>query len=222
MKKQITAIVLCTVLLLTTFAACGKKYLVITDEEGYTHYAVTNENGNTVINSDGNIAVFNTDKNGDAVTNNDGSLYTEGVTFPAAVVNGNYFETADFRWEFSDEWNLAPNQITKKDSSLRVTLYTEQDMNYDDLMEKVRKGVEILGDEGREAMQVTETPVEVPGIVQASKISVTAEAEDGSGTYHQTYYFSIRNTAYTIQVVCDLAEKETANFDGMFMFFVLK
>ncbi|MEG1845793.1 MAG: hypothetical protein RR239_02720, partial [Oscillospiraceae bacterium] len=78
MKKQVVAIILVMVLVITTFAACGKKYKMFTDKDGVKHPMVIDGEGNTVRNPDGNIAVYQTDKNGEVVTDKDGKDVING------------------------------------------------------------------------------------------------------------------------------------------------
>ena len=87
MEKKIIAVACVLVILAVTLAACGSKYLVITDEHGYTHLAVTDAEGNTVLDENGDIQVYVTDESGDPVTLENGAYDVAAVTFPDAVAD---------------------------------------------------------------------------------------------------------------------------------------
>lgn len=130
MKKQVLAIILATLLILTTFVSCGKKYLVYTDPDGVEHPVLTDAEGNTMVNKFGQIVVGVTDSRGRLVTDENGENETRGVVFPSSISNGNLYETPDFKWEVpSDLWYFEGNTLHKKDSDiyLEVSIISEQE-----------------------------------------------------------------------------------------------
>lgn len=227
MKKSVISIILCTILILTTFAACGKKYLTITDKDGVTHLLLTDTDGNTVINSDGNIAVVNTDANGKVVTKKGGEIYTEGLTFPEVVLNSkdNIYETADFQWKLPEEWILGEISLSKKDSNTTVTISNfGTELEWSKAVYDAQQNILKLTDEQREALQPAQPSFSIAGIAQSAKFTMIIPVEDASeeSRYMQNYYLNIKGNLYQITVLCDLSEKDQNNFDGLFAFFNVK
>lgn len=128
MKKQVFAILLATLLILTTFAACGKKYLVYTDKDGVKHALLTDAEGNTMVNAFGQLVVGVTDKNGKLSKDADGNYETRAVEFPSSISNGNVYETANFKWEVPKNlWYFDENTLYKKDSEINIAISTVTD-----------------------------------------------------------------------------------------------
>lgn len=228
MKKSIIAIILCTALILTTFAACGKKYLTITDDDGVTHFLVTDDNGNTVINSDGNIAVFNTDKNGKEVTEKGGEIYTEGLSFPNAIIDSgkNIYETADFQWKLPEDWTLSELLLTKKDSDTSVQISNfGTDLEWSKAVYEAQENIKNFPEDKRAAYQPSQADFSLDGVAQAAKFTMILPVDESSGEdskYIQNYYLNINGNLYQFNVLCNLSEKDANNFDNMFAFFLVK
>lgn len=104
MEKKIIAVACVLVILAVTLAACGSKYLVITDEHGYTHLAVTDAEGNTVLDENGDIQVYVTDESGDPVTLENGAYDIGGIPFPSLVSDGDTIETPEYTLTMPDGW----------------------------------------------------------------------------------------------------------------------
>lgn len=223
MKKSVIAIILCTVLILTTFAACGKKYLTITDEDGITHFLLTDDNGNTVVNADGNIAVVNTDKNGEIVTEKGGEIYTEGLTFPSVVISkDNIYENVDFQWKFSDEWTLSPLSIENKNKKYSITVSTVEG-SFSDAIKAAQDEINSFSEEFYNLLKPTEQAFSIIGARQAEKFTYTHGYPDDPETkYVCAYYIEINNTVYFISTSQPYADKDSFNFDNMFTFFLVK
>lgn len=130
MKKQVLAILLATLLILTTFAACGKKYLVYTDADGITHPVLTDAEGNTMLNEYGQIVVGVTEKNGKLVTDANGEYETRAILFPSSIANGNVFETPHFKMTVPEkQWYFEDTTLYKKDSEIRMDIIAMDDEN---------------------------------------------------------------------------------------------
>ena len=122
MEKKIIAVACVLVILAVTLAACGSKYLVITDEHGYTHLAVTDAEGNTVLDENGDIQVYVTDESGDPVTLENGAYDVAAVTFPDAVADGDTLETPDYTLTMPDGWTASDSGRFYRDDTENVYL----------------------------------------------------------------------------------------------------
>ena len=122
MEKKIIAMACVLVVLAVTLAACGSKYLVITDEHGYTHLAVTDAEGNTVLDENGDIQVYVTDESGDPVTLENGAYDVAAVTFPDAVADGDTLETPDYTLTMPDGWTASDSGRFYRDDTENVYL----------------------------------------------------------------------------------------------------
>lgn len=128
MKKQVLAIIFATLLILSTFAACGKKYLVYTDSDGITHPVLTDAEGNTMVNKFGQIIVGVTDSRGRLVTEENGEYETRGIVFPSSISKGSLYETPDFKWEVpADLWYFEGNTLYKKNSEIYLDISITKD-----------------------------------------------------------------------------------------------
>lgn len=220
MKKQIFAIVLCTVLFLTVFAACG-RYLTITDKEGFTHLAVLDENGNTVVDENGHIAVFNTDQDGKPVTDEAGEVVRNGVTFPEVVIGRRRYETPDFIWEFSGRWKISEDGLKKKGSSLKIEISSFQ-KPYDKVIGEGEKFLAAFGEDLLQKLDVKKEPFSLAGASEAVKYTLTAPKEEGGTIYFAIYYLKIHDRTYSVKISCDGEEKDEVGFDNLFAFFKVK
>lgn len=109
---------LATLLILMTFAACGKKYLVYTDQDGVEHPVLTDAEGNTMVNTFGQIVIGVTDSRGHLVTDENGENETRAIVFPSSISNKNVYEPPNFKWEVPEKiWYFDGNKLLKKDSA---------------------------------------------------------------------------------------------------------
>lgn len=107
MNKKIIAVFCVVILMASVFSACGNKgYLLMKDEHGVKHAYVTDENGSTVLNEQGNIRVYETDKNGNIAKDKDGNPKENSVKPPKAVVKGNEYRTPNFKFVAPAGWKV--------------------------------------------------------------------------------------------------------------------
>lgn len=123
MEKKVIAIVGAVVLLISVFAACAKKP-TIKGNNGIEYAVVTDDEGNTVINEDGEVVIYVTDEHGKYVKDGNGERQTNYIEFPDSIINGNTYETADYVLTFPEEnWTvLGSGTYTKKDTNDKVTI----------------------------------------------------------------------------------------------------
>ena len=149
MEKKIIAVACVLVILAVTLAACGSKYLVITDEHGYTHLAVTDAEGNTVLDENGDIQVYVTDESGDPVTLENGAYDVAAVTFPDAVADGDTLETPDYTLTMPDGWTASDSGRFYRDDTenvyLQITNFGElEDQTLDTYVASMQENINAL------------------------------------------------------------------------------
>ena len=105
MEKKIIAIALVLVFMVTVFVGCskGKKYI---DDDGVEHLLHLDEEGNTILNDEGNLEVYVTKPNGSIKKDKDGKPMVGYVPFPEKAISGNTFETPYYKITLSEEWVL--------------------------------------------------------------------------------------------------------------------
>lgn len=216
MKKQIFAIFLVTVMILGTFAACGKKYLLYTDSDGVTHPLLTDEDGSTMLNEYGQIIVGVTDERGKLVTDKDGANETRAVVFPSSLSSGNVFETPDFKLTLPEDiWMTDGNTIYKKDSEIHISVNSNN--HGVSLAETMEQNVETLekmvaaSDETnkftyeQELFQMDAGPAAVRYICNLYENDVLKERRE-------SIFFEIDDVLYNFICVVPADEIDTVNF----------
>lgn len=215
MKKQVVAIILVTVLVLTTFAACGKKYKLYTDKDGVKHALVTDEEGNSVRNPDGNIAVYETDKHGDIVTGEDKAPVTNGLKFPGIITTKNEFEMQDFKWAFSDEWELQDETAKKKNTSITLNISQPISTTYDQIVATRDEQLKQPVDTADGKVESEKQEISFTGMTKAVVYKHTVTTPSANA-YTENYVFEIRGTVYTANFTCDLKDKDLIDFSNIF------
>lgn len=109
MKKnsiiRIIAIVLVLVLAIVLFAMFFRqKKEVYVDADGYTHYLMLDDEGNTILNDNGNIVAYATDADGDMYKDEEGEYVTVAVDFPKSVIKERSVETPEYKLTMPEGW----------------------------------------------------------------------------------------------------------------------
>lgn len=124
MHNKIIAAACVVLLLIATFAACG-KVPTIKMKEGMEYPLVTDEAGSTVLDKDGNVLVYVTDEHGKYVKDESGERQTNAVTFPAVVVKDGKVETADYVLSVPEGWTADSNGRLTKENTGDAKVYIE-------------------------------------------------------------------------------------------------
>ncbi|MEG1835379.1 MAG: hypothetical protein RR229_04555 [Oscillospiraceae bacterium] len=217
MKKQVVAIILVMVLVITTFAACGKKYKMFTDKDGIKHPMVTDAEGNTVRNPDGNIAVYQTDKNGEVVTDKDGKDVINGIRFPDYIVDGQLIEMKDFKLELSKEWVIEGKEAKRKDSTIIMTFELRDTLTFNDALKANTDGFQDSAD-GKIKVEKSEEQAAIPGMEKTArqKIIITNSEMPEEGMYIENYVFQINSRVYQLGFICNEKDKDLMDFATIF------
>lgn len=119
MQNKIIAVICVLLLLVTLFAACGKK-VIIEGKNGQEYIAVTDDEGNTVLNDAGEIVVYVTDENGKYVEDANGERQTNAVTFPNQVTGEHSIATPQYRLTMPEDWTLGEDGIFLRNNNENV------------------------------------------------------------------------------------------------------
>lgn len=219
MKKQVLAIMLATLLILTTFAACGKKYLVYTDDAGVEHPVLTDAEGNTMVNEFGQIVIGVTDSRGHLVTDENGENETRAVAFPSAIVKGNLYETANFKWEVPEKlWYFEGNTLHKKDSGVYITISVASD--YEDLA-NLEEGMDTKLDSMASQSNGQLTSEKSKWVIEAGPKALQYDytIKDQDGNLHEQradiFFSTADGTIYRLLCVVPAAEANSVSFTDM-------
>lgn len=122
MHNKIIAVICVVLMLATLFAACGKK-VIIEGKNGQEYVAMTDEEGNTVLNESGEIVVYVTDDRGKYVKDANGEPQTNTVTFPNVAVGKDKIETADYVLTIPEGWISDSNGVIYQKDHDQIRLF---------------------------------------------------------------------------------------------------
>lgn len=213
MEKKIIAVACVLVILAVTLAACGSKYLVITDEHGYTHLAVTDAEGNTVLDENGDIQVYVTDESGDPVTLENGAYDVAAVTFPDAVADGDTLETPDYTLTMPDGWTANSNgRFTRDDNEnvyLQITNFGElEDQTLDTYVASMQENINVLLEQTQQEYPSASVEYSNHTLSQANRMDsrvVEFRVPDADGNmayYAMNVYFVYQGELFKVDYIC--------------------
>ena len=111
MDKKIIAVICASLIVISVaFASCGKKKPTINAKDA-TYEVVTDEEGNTVLNENGEIEIYVTDEDGKKVTDENGEIKTGAVPFPNQITDGVFHETKYFKMVYPNGWTVGNSGI---------------------------------------------------------------------------------------------------------------
>ena len=132
MNKKIIAAFCIVILMVSIFSACGNKgYLLAKDENGVEHAYVTDENGETVLNDDGDIRVYQTDEHGKIARDENGNPKENSVKKPEISVNNDGSVTnGAFTLPVIDGWEaIDTGRLVKKGTNENCYILAEYQTN---------------------------------------------------------------------------------------------
>ena len=111
MDKKIIAVICASLIVISAvFASCGKKKPTINAKDA-TYEVVTDEEGNTVLNENGEIEIYVTNEDGKKVTDENGEIKTGAVPFPDKITDGVFHETKYFKMVYPNGWTVGNSGI---------------------------------------------------------------------------------------------------------------
>lgn len=130
MNKKYFAVFLLFIFVLSVFAACIKANpgIIITGSDGKTRVLATNDNGETMTDSAGNIIIVMTDAKGKAARDKNGDQVTQKVSPPNYYIYNKVIEGPKFSvaipegWEQSDASNI---RLKKTSTNAELNLMVE-------------------------------------------------------------------------------------------------
>lgn len=135
MNKKIIAVFCVVILMASVFSACGNKgYLLMKDQNGIEHAYVTDENGSTVLNEQGDIRVYETDANGKIAKDENGKPKENVIKAPEKLISDSEYKTKEFKFTAPDGWKIDGNSYiaVSKDgqSQIQLNVLKESALNY--------------------------------------------------------------------------------------------
>lgn len=211
MNKKLAAVFCVAVLMVSVFAACGKKAQTV-NIDGVEYPVATDDEGNTILSDDGEIAVYVTDANGKYVTDANGERQTNLVDFPNRLVSGNVIETPAYKWVFpeTEGWSVDSRGMAAKDgtdSAVHIKV-VEIDPNRKSSLESVVENAIKGGEETLVEVKKTypDASLEVKDVKFSSDSipgkMITFSVKDENGKiihYGEDIFFDIDGIAYKIE-----------------------
>lgn len=229
MEKKIIACSLMMLLLVCCFVACGKKP-TIKGNNGIEYVVVTDEEGNSVLNKDGDIAVYVTDDHGRYVKDGNGERQTNYIEFPDKIINGATYEGRDFIFTVAEDagWTLEQSgQFTKGDDG--KTYITVKD--YGEVGDGETLATLIAGIKSDNAPVMEEVKKQYPdAVMNVTDVEITDKKvpatvvefiiKDADGVLmhhaHCTYYIS-NGHYYVVQYICQNPANDVSAADVLAM-----
>ncbi len=134
MKKRIVVFLMVVIISLSVvFTACNKD--VYTDPStGNEYILVTDENGEKVLNDDGELLVYSTDEDGKKIKDEDGNYVTEVHGFIGQIENDGVIEDYAYYFTLPDGWKAVNDrgefENKKKGLELDITIYEKTYQEY--------------------------------------------------------------------------------------------
>ncbi len=122
---SVLAVVLALVIVATiVVVAIRNDREIYVDQDGIEHWLVTDENGNTTLDDNGNMVVYATDLDGEILTDVDGKPEYRYVKFPDSVINekDNIVETPFYKLSMPKEWEVTEDGVFHLKDNENVTV----------------------------------------------------------------------------------------------------
>lgn len=213
MEKKIIAVACVLVVLAVTLAACGSKYLIVENDDGMEYAAVTDEEGNTVVNEQGDIVVYVTDVDGDLVTDTNGEPQTNSITIPSVIADGDTVETADYTLTMPDGWTANSNgRFTRDDNEnvyLQITNFGElEDQTLDTYVASMQENINALLAQTQQEYPSASVEYSNHTLSQANRmdsrvVEFRVPDADGSMAYYaMNVYFVYQGELFKVDYIC--------------------
>lgn len=223
MCKKTIALFCVFLVVLAGFAACKKRSpygAVIVDQQGMEHVIMTDANGVTVIDENGNLVEVMTNsadkkpiaaptENGTVSPAQAGSYETHTVTFPGVVENGETVEDAFCSVTLPEGWEQIGNNyliLHHVETDAKVMLYTDIGGTATGAIRKLTEEVEALDPQGG----YTQSDVDIGGIT-----ATRTQYELGEMTI--TVYLLVTGNGKVCRINCTVEtdKRDAANVESL-------
>lgn len=193
-KKIIAVIAVVTIVFVSVFASCNKK-----DDDGV--YAknddfnlVTNENGEKVLNDDGELLVYATDEDGDLIKNDKGEYETLAQQFQPIEDDG-VIEDYGFKLTLPEGWKTTQQfgdfENAEKNQTAEVSIVKS---TYEDYYKQSKAFYGRLSDQALEADASWEEDIQLgEGFNKVCRLTLS---NDEFASF--TYFFENSNNVYFV------------------------
>jgi len=222
LKKRV-AIIAAIIVLLFAFAltACkNKKYYV--DPAGNTMIPVTDESNNTILNSEGNIIVYQTNENGDIETDESGVPRTLASVFPERIIDGRFIQTPTYTLTLPSGWSVDESTYgvyRKKSSDASITIDIVKDYTLQEYYDYTVGIIEQIKETKAEGTTITvsdDTFEYVAAKTTAKRFVITIENEKGESLKRLFLIFEINGNIYKFLCDAPSSDYKKANFPEFF------
>ena len=223
MHKKMIVLFCVFLILLFSFAACKKhsKYgTLVVDQMGMEHVIMTDANGVTMIDGDGNLIEIVTDSgnkkpiavptvDGTAAAGQVGDYQTHPVTFPGVVENGESVEDAICQLTLPEGWEQTGSEMMllyHAQTDARIQISTDIGGTATGAIETLNSQIEALAPEGG----YTQTDVKIDGLT-----ATRTQYELGELTVISYLLVTENSKVCRINCMVKTAEFERANVDAV-------
>lgn len=212
MNKKIIAILLVFTLVITCFVACQKEKLETTKINGEEVALATDNEGNTIVNNDNQIAVLVTDFDGNIIEHENGEPQTRWVGAGDSFIGDGYVMGDKFKLTLLEGWSgdiigravkddtdlkcyiqFVKNKELSKEVTLETYLEAIDEQNEELIEGFEKKGLTLTVDKNNTTIKNYNSEHYVYKIVD----------KDGKVIhYAENYYFIAEETIYSINYIC--------------------
>lgn len=202
MKKRIVVFLIVVIISLSVvFTACNKD--VYTDPStGNEYILVTDENGEKVLNDDGELLVYSTDEDGKKIKDEDGNYVTEVHGFIGQIENDGVIEDYAYYFTLPDGWKAVNDrgEFENKSKGLELEIGIQKDTlnDYYTISKRIFDELDIAKARGdiEEAAEYSWNEYDYKTV--SSKVYVFSLKLDDSAQY--TMFFEQNNNLYVLNL----------------------
>ncbi len=226
MSKKIIAILLVFTLVITCFVACQKQKLDTVTVNGEEVALVTDDEGNTIVNDDNQVAVLVTDFDGEIVEYENGEPQTRWVEVGNGFVGDDYVMGRNYKFSIIEGWSASSSGKVVKDGTdgncyIKFNTIMDADDNdnfkiYLDQIDAQNESLVALFAEKGYNLEIERSQTTVTDKDLFCEIYIYKIVDDAGEVIHyaENHYFVAGTTIYSIDYACEngVGYDETFNF----------
>lgn len=228
MNKKIIAILLVFTLVITCFVACKRNDYEVTKIGGIDYPIVKDDEGNTIVNEDYQMAFYVTDANGDFVEDEDGEPQTNWVQLFDYITGEDMVQDTYFKMKIGEGWSAGDlGRIVKDDTDGKCYMgcveigEVTDDFTLDSYLLMLDEQNQEMIDEFNKAgckaeMEKSATTVTIKNL---QCITYKFRIEDTEGNlihYAENLYYVHKDVVYKLEYICmdGIGYDEEFNFEA--------